>query len=247
MPQLFNACEYLLDRRLAAGDGPRTALTGAAGDVSYAALHDQVRRTVGVAADPRAAARAAGADADGRHPAVRGDVPGRDADGCDPGAGVHDAARRRRGRAAARLAGPVPGRDPGVRGYRGRGRGRRRPSWPRCWPTSQPAQPGPGPPAQRPGRGPARRHRVPDHRRLARVLALHLGHDRGGPRRPCTGTARSRWCARRTAPRCSASAPTTGACPRPRRSSPTAWATRCCSRCRSARPRSWSPARPGPA
>ena len=29
MPQLFNACEYLLDRRLAAGDGPRTALAGA--------------------------------------------------------------------------------------------------------------------------------------------------------------------------------------------------------------------------
>ena len=33
MPQLFNACEYLLDRRLAAGDGPRSALTGPAGDV----------------------------------------------------------------------------------------------------------------------------------------------------------------------------------------------------------------------
>jgi benzoate-CoA ligase family protein len=45
MTQLFNACEYLLDRRLAAGDGARTALTGAAGDVSYAALHDQVCRT----------------------------------------------------------------------------------------------------------------------------------------------------------------------------------------------------------
>ena len=44
MPQLFNACEYLLDRRLAAGDGPRTALAGPAGDVNYAALHDQVRR-----------------------------------------------------------------------------------------------------------------------------------------------------------------------------------------------------------
>ncbi len=44
MPQLFNACEYLLDRRLAAGDGPRTALAGPAGDVSYAAVHDQVRR-----------------------------------------------------------------------------------------------------------------------------------------------------------------------------------------------------------
>jgi len=45
MPQLFNATEYLLDRRLARGDGPRIALTGVAGDVSYAALHDQVRRT----------------------------------------------------------------------------------------------------------------------------------------------------------------------------------------------------------
>ncbi len=31
MPQLFNACEYLLDRRLAAGDGPRTALAGRPG------------------------------------------------------------------------------------------------------------------------------------------------------------------------------------------------------------------------
>src|ERR1700761_3263993 len=39
--QLFNACEYLLDRRLAAGDAPRTALTGGAGGLSYAGLHDQ--------------------------------------------------------------------------------------------------------------------------------------------------------------------------------------------------------------
>ena len=45
MGQLFNACEYLLDRRLAAGDGQRLALTGPAGDVSYAELHDRVRRT----------------------------------------------------------------------------------------------------------------------------------------------------------------------------------------------------------
>ncbi|HEY2240814.1 MAG TPA: AMP-binding protein, partial [Streptosporangiaceae bacterium] len=45
MVQLFNACEYLLDRRLAAGDAPRTALTGSAGDLSYAGLHDQVCRT----------------------------------------------------------------------------------------------------------------------------------------------------------------------------------------------------------
>jgi benzoate-CoA ligase family protein len=42
--QLFNACEYLLDRRLAAGEGERLALTGAAGEVSYAALYDQVCR-----------------------------------------------------------------------------------------------------------------------------------------------------------------------------------------------------------
>ena len=32
MAQLFNACEYLLDRRLAAGDGQRIALTGPAGE-----------------------------------------------------------------------------------------------------------------------------------------------------------------------------------------------------------------------
>jgi benzoate-CoA ligase family protein len=45
MAQLFNACEYLVDRRLAAGDGQRTALTGPGGVVSYAHLYDQVCRT----------------------------------------------------------------------------------------------------------------------------------------------------------------------------------------------------------
>ncbi|HUY44322.1 MAG TPA: benzoate-CoA ligase family protein [Streptosporangiaceae bacterium] len=45
MPQLFNACAYLLDRRLAAGDGQRTALTGPAGDLGYAQLHERVCRT----------------------------------------------------------------------------------------------------------------------------------------------------------------------------------------------------------
>jgi benzoate-CoA ligase family protein len=45
MAQLFNACDYLLDRRLAEGHGQRTALTGAAGDLSYAELHDRVCRT----------------------------------------------------------------------------------------------------------------------------------------------------------------------------------------------------------
>jgi benzoate-CoA ligase family protein len=41
----FNACEYLLDRRIAAGDGSRLALTGPAGDVSYRVLHERVLRT----------------------------------------------------------------------------------------------------------------------------------------------------------------------------------------------------------
>jgi benzoate-CoA ligase family protein len=45
MEQLFNACEYLLDRRLAAGDGQRTALAGPSGEFSYAQLHDRVCRT----------------------------------------------------------------------------------------------------------------------------------------------------------------------------------------------------------
>ena len=45
MPQLLNACEYLLDRRLAAGGADRTALTGSAGDLTYAQLHDRVCRT----------------------------------------------------------------------------------------------------------------------------------------------------------------------------------------------------------
>ena len=45
MAQLFNACEYLLDRRIAAGDGQRIALTGPAGEFSYAELYDRVCRT----------------------------------------------------------------------------------------------------------------------------------------------------------------------------------------------------------
>jgi benzoate-CoA ligase family protein len=45
MAELFNACDYLLDRRLEAGDGQRTALTGVSGDLTYAELHDRVCRT----------------------------------------------------------------------------------------------------------------------------------------------------------------------------------------------------------
>ncbi len=41
----FNACEYLLDRRVEAGAGARLALTGPAGDLTYAQLLDKVQRT----------------------------------------------------------------------------------------------------------------------------------------------------------------------------------------------------------
>jgi acyl-coenzyme A synthetase/AMP-(fatty) acid ligase len=34
----FNACDYLLDRHVREGRGDRLALTGVAGDVSYAEL-----------------------------------------------------------------------------------------------------------------------------------------------------------------------------------------------------------------
>ena len=68
-------------------------------------------------------------------------------------------------------------------------------------------QPGPGAPARRAGRRPARRRGLPDHRRLARVLAVHLGHDRPAQGARCTGTGPSRWSARPTAPRCSGSRP----------------------------------------
>ena len=43
----FNASVYLLDRRLDAGDGDRLALTGVLGDLTYAQLHDRVRRAAG--------------------------------------------------------------------------------------------------------------------------------------------------------------------------------------------------------
>jgi benzoate-CoA ligase family protein len=47
MSEFFNACDYLLDRRVEAGDGPRLAVTGVEGDLTYDELHDRVRRTAG--------------------------------------------------------------------------------------------------------------------------------------------------------------------------------------------------------
>ena len=45
MSEHFNACEYLLDRHVASGDGDRTALTGTSGDYTYDGLLALVRRT----------------------------------------------------------------------------------------------------------------------------------------------------------------------------------------------------------
>ncbi len=41
----LNACEYLLDRRVKAGDGGRLAITGVGGQLTYAQLLDRVQRT----------------------------------------------------------------------------------------------------------------------------------------------------------------------------------------------------------
>src|SRR5580700_5161036 len=68
MAQLFNASEYLLDRRLAAGDADRLALTGPVGDLSYAELWDRVRRTA-------AGLRAAGVRPEQRILMVMADSP----------------------------------------------------------------------------------------------------------------------------------------------------------------------------
>ncbi len=47
MSESFNACEYLLDRRLAAGDENRLALTGPGGELTYGQLHQKVLRAAG--------------------------------------------------------------------------------------------------------------------------------------------------------------------------------------------------------
>jgi benzoate-CoA ligase family protein len=45
---LFNACEYLLDRRVSSGDGDRLAITGSWGQLTYAQLLDRVQRASAV-------------------------------------------------------------------------------------------------------------------------------------------------------------------------------------------------------
>ena len=178
MAQLFNACEYLLDRRLAAGDGQRIALTGPPGDLTYAELHDRVRRTAaglratGVQPEQRAA------DGDVGLAGLRGCLPRRDAGRCGAGPCLDDAARRRHRRTAQGLPGEVSRghsrvcRRGGV-GCRGGARtGRGTGGFPAS--RQYPA----GAPAERARRRGARRRRVRHVAGLAGVLALHLGHHR---------------------------------------------------------------------
>jgi benzoate-CoA ligase family protein len=49
--QTFNACEYLLDRRLEAGDDDRLALTGTGGSFTYSELLNRVLRVAGALRD----------------------------------------------------------------------------------------------------------------------------------------------------------------------------------------------------
>ena len=44
-PALFNACEYLLDRHIEAGDGSRVAILFSDQEITYAELHERVVRT----------------------------------------------------------------------------------------------------------------------------------------------------------------------------------------------------------
>jgi len=46
--ELFNACGYLLDRRVGDGDGDRLAVTGVGGELTYGALLERVQRTATV-------------------------------------------------------------------------------------------------------------------------------------------------------------------------------------------------------
>ena len=50
-PQRFNACEYLLDRRLELGDGARAAIVADTGDLTYAQLHSTVVQTAAALTD----------------------------------------------------------------------------------------------------------------------------------------------------------------------------------------------------
>ena len=235
----FNTCEYLLDRHVEAGEGARLAITGIGGPLTYAQLLDRVQRTaaglrdLGLQPEQRLvmfmadspefvavylAAMRIGAvpvpvstmlHADGLAELLR-DSRARMLAVTPQFFGLvaeAAAAARRDCRAFSQPAGP--------RRPRPRCRCRCRCTiLTRCW---------------------RRRCRWRLFTRRPRT-SRHSGFTPPAPparaRGRSTGTGRSGWPARLTAPRCWASGQRTAACRRPRRSSPTGLATRCCSRSR---------------
>ena len=238
MSESFNACEYLLDRRLAAGDENRLALTGPGGELTYAQLHEQVcgrpraLRCIGLQPEQRMLMCMADSPefvivylAAMRIGAIP--VPVSTMTEAPPGSASCCATR---GPGCSRSPASSPGwparRSSARRTCAGCSAGRRRRGTGRAAVARAGHAALLDPAGRRPSiRLPRTRPRSGCTRRAPRAR-----------RRPrCTGTAPSGWCARPTARRCSASRRRTGACRRRRPSSPTAWATRCCSRCRRAR------------
>ena len=207
MSESFNASEYLLDRRLAAGDGNRLALTGPGGELTYEQLYQQVLRAAG-------ALRGIGLQPEQRMLMCMADSPEfviaylaamrigaipvpvstmTNADGLgellrDSRARLLAVTGEFAGVAREAVAGApelrgVLGPDD-ARMYRAGCRGT---GSARCSPRPSRTRRSTRPPRTRPRSGCT--HRARPARRRAR----------------CTGTALSRWCARPTARRCSAS------------------------------------------
>ena len=235
---LFNAGEYLLDRQVDAGLGERTAVLCGDQQVSYRGAADAGAADRCRVAGRRSAVRTAAADGGGRSAefvvlflaALRiGAVP-------VPVSTMLTAAdvAELLDRLAAPRWSPSPARTPPRSAPRWRpprsSRGRHRPGRRRYRPATGAAR-HQRYRAERARRGPATRstRRSPTHRRSGCTRRAPPA----APRPRCTGTARSRWCARPTPSRFSVSPPRTAACRRRRPSSPTASATPYCSRWRS--------------
>ena len=176
MHETFNASEWLLDRRVEAGDGERTAIVTGGRTFTYAEVLVEVERTAAAPAHDRGPTRGAGGDGHARLAGVRDRLSRGHAD---------------RGRAVGHepaAPGPRPGRDRGRRSSPGRGR------------VGGPGRPGRRPPDRGTGAGdhhsdrrhPHRRGRRRHRRHRTRRRAARLGRVPGGRRqRPGRGDRRS--------------------------------------------------------
>ncbi len=224
MTELFNAASYLLDRQLAE-HGSRVALTGAGGELTYAQLHDRVRRTAnglrGIGLQPEQ--RVLMCMADGPDfvtvflAALRmGAVP-------VPVSTMLRAAEiaelladsRARLLAVTREYAELAERAVAV------GRTGAELDGVLAGPGADLSASVPVHPLEELA-GASSRRVTPTRPSATRRRSGCTPRARpASPRARCTGTSRSRWCARPTARRCSASGRRTAACRPPRRSSPT--------------------------